>query len=38
MYLDERKVDWTEVAELMEDSYRQMAPKRALKVVDATKR
>lgn len=38
MYLDERKVDWAEVAELMEDSYRQMAPKRALKVVDATKR
>ena len=38
MYLDERKVDWAEVAELMEDSYRQMAPKRALKVLDATKR
>jgi len=34
MYLDARKMDWAEVGELMEDSYRQMAPKRALKVLD----
>jgi predicted DNA-binding protein (MmcQ/YjbR family) len=34
MYLD-GKLDWGEVAELMEDSYRQMAPKRALKTLDA---
>ena len=35
MYLDLASLDWSEVAELIEDSYRQMAPKRALKVLDA---
>jgi hypothetical protein len=35
LYLDGRKVDWSEVAELIEDSYRQMAPKRILKILDA---
>ena len=35
MHRDLAKLDWSEVAELMEDSYRQMAPKRALKVLDA---
>jgi hypothetical protein len=34
MYLDRRKLDWAEMTELIEDSYRQMAPKRALKVLD----
>jgi predicted DNA-binding protein (MmcQ/YjbR family) len=36
MYLD-AAMDWSEIAELVEDSYRQKAPKRALKVLDATK-
>jgi hypothetical protein len=35
MYLDTRRLDWDEVAELLEDSYRQMAPKRAVKALDA---
>lgn len=35
LYLDGPKIDWSEVAELVEDSYRQMAPKRAIKVLDA---
>ena len=35
MYLDARKLDWFEVEELVEDSYRNMAPKRALKILDA---
>lgn len=30
------KVDWTEVAELMESSYRQVALKRMLKVLDGS--
>jgi predicted DNA-binding protein (MmcQ/YjbR family) len=34
MYLDRPGLDWAEVTELIEDSYRQMAPKRALKVLD----
>jgi hypothetical protein len=36
MYLDDEALDWSEVAELVEDSYRQMAPKRALKVLDTS--
>ena len=35
MYLDDPELDWSEVAELVEDSYRQMAPKRAVKLLDA---
>jgi hypothetical protein len=35
MYLDAPAPDWDEIAELMQDSYRQMAPKRALKILDA---
>ena len=35
VYLDARRLDWSEIAELVEDSYRQMAPKRAIKVLDA---
>ena len=35
LFLDPRKLDWDEIAELMEDSYRQMAPKRAVKALDA---
>ena len=35
MFLDGASVDWVEVAELLEDSYRNMAPKRALKALDA---
>jgi hypothetical protein len=35
LHLDARKLDWTEIEELMEDSYRNMAPKRALKILDA---
>jgi predicted DNA-binding protein (MmcQ/YjbR family) len=34
MYLDAQALDWSEVAELVEDSYRHMAPKRALKMLD----
>jgi hypothetical protein len=34
MYLDAEHLDWSEVAELVEDSYRQMAPKRALKALE----
>jgi predicted DNA-binding protein (MmcQ/YjbR family) len=34
MYLDDPDLDWSEVAELVEDSYRQKAPKRALKVLE----
>lgn len=33
--LDTAPVDWTEVAELMDASYRQVALKRMLKVLDA---
>jgi len=33
--LDAATVDWTEVAELMDASYRQVALKRMLKVLDA---
>lgn len=33
IYLD-TKVDWEEVAELLEDSYRLIAPKRLLTVLD----
>jgi hypothetical protein len=36
MYLDVSELDWSEVDELIEDSYRQMAPKRALKILDAS--
>ena len=35
VYLDGPKLDWSEIEELIEDSYRQMAPKRALKILDA---
>jgi hypothetical protein len=34
MYLDRPKLNWAEVTELIEDSYRQMAPKRAVKALD----
>lgn len=37
VHLDGEEVDWAEIEELVEDSYRQMAPKRALKVLDATR-
>jgi hypothetical protein len=35
VFLDPPDLDWSEIAELVEDSYRQMAPKRAVKVLDA---
>jgi hypothetical protein len=35
LYLDVSRLDWSEVGELIEDSYRQMAPRRALKILDA---
>jgi hypothetical protein len=35
VFLDPPDLDWSEIAELVEDSYRQMAPKRALKALDA---
>ena len=38
VYLDVPAIDWSEIAELVEDSYRHMAPKRALKLLDATDR
>ena len=37
LHLDAPAIDWAEVAELVEDSYRHMAPKRALKLLDATR-
>lgn len=35
MYLDAPTLDWSEVEELVEDSYRNMAPKRALRILDS---
>ena len=35
IWVDGPAPDWSEIGELIEDSYRQMAPKRALTVLDA---
>jgi hypothetical protein len=35
MYLDPPAIDWSEIAELVEDSYRHKAPKRALDLLEA---
>jgi hypothetical protein len=37
MHLDARTRDWVEIVDLLEDSYRQMAAKRALKALDASR-
>jgi hypothetical protein len=35
VYLDVERVDWDEIAELVEDAYRAVAPKRRLAELDA---
>ena len=35
IYLDPPAIDWSEIAELVEDSYRHKAPKRALDLLEA---
>ena len=35
VYLDVPDVDWTEIAEIVTDAYRQVAPKRLVTLLDA---